>query len=60
MTAVLGVFGAGGCGRGIVPLVRAQYPQARVVFVEDAPLKPECNGHEVLTFADFAVLPSVA
>lgn len=57
MTDTLGVFGAGGCGRGIVPLVRAQYPQARVVFVEDAPRQAECNGHAVLAFDAFAAIP---
>lgn len=57
MSNILGVFGAGGCGRGIVPLVRAQYPGARVVFVEDAPKTAKCNGHEVLSLPDFAGLP---
>ena len=57
MTGTFGVFGAGGCGRGIVPLVRAQYPGARVVFVEDAPRAAQCNGHDVLTFDEFAVAP---
>jgi sugar O-acyltransferase (sialic acid O-acetyltransferase NeuD family) len=57
MTETLGVFGAGGCGRGIVPLVRAQYPEARVVFVDDVPRQAGCNGHAVLAFADFAGIP---
>jgi sugar O-acyltransferase (sialic acid O-acetyltransferase NeuD family) len=57
MTETLGVFGTGGCGRGIAPLVRAQYPSARVVFVDDAPQQAECNGHAVLAFADFAAIP---
>jgi sugar O-acyltransferase (sialic acid O-acetyltransferase NeuD family) len=57
MNDLLGVFGAGGCGRGIMPLARAQYPDARLVFVEDAPTSQECNGHEVLTLTDFAALP---
>ncbi|MDP3674471.1 MAG: acetyltransferase [Novosphingobium sp.] len=57
MSDILGVFGAGGCGRGIVPLVRVQFPGARVVFVEDVPRAAQCNDHEVLTLADFALLP---
>lgn len=51
------MFGAGGCGRGILPLVRAQYPDDRVVFVEDAPRAHSCNGHAVMAFADFAATP---
>jgi sugar O-acyltransferase (sialic acid O-acetyltransferase NeuD family) len=54
MSIVRGVFGAGGCGRGIAPLVRAQYPGDRVVFVEDAPTAARCNGLEVLPLAEFA------
>lgn len=56
MTRVLGVFGAGGCGRGIAPLVRAQFPADRVVFVEDEPKAGHCNGHDVLAFSEFANL----
>lgn len=58
MTVTLGVFGAGGCGRGIAPLVRRQYPDARVVFVADQPDQPRCNGHDVLPLATFAGLPA--
>ncbi|MEP7221527.1 MAG: acetyltransferase [Novosphingobium sp.] len=57
MMGLRGVFGAGGCGRGILPLVRAQYPDDRVVFVEDAPRVDLCNGHAVMPFADFAKVP---
>ncbi len=55
---VRGVFGAGGCGRGIAPLVRAQYPGDSVVFVEDNPRAPECNGMPVLSFAAFCETPA--
>ena len=54
MNTLRGVFGAGGCGRGIAPLVRAQYPADRVVFVEDAPTAARCNGLDVLSFAEFS------
>ncbi len=55
-----GVFGAGGCGRGIAPLVRAQYPDDSVVFVEDNPRSAECNGLPVLSFAAFCEAPAKA
>lgn len=60
MTRVLGVYGSGGCGRGIVPLVRAQFPEAGVVFVDDRAGEGTCNGHEVLAFDAFAALEDKA
>ncbi len=60
MTRILGVFGSGGCGRGIMPLVRAQYPSDRIVFVEDDPMQPACNGHDLLPLAQFRRMPSAA
>lgn len=50
----LGIFGSGGCGRGIMPLARAQYPGRRLVFVEDAPHSASCNGHPIMALPDFA------
>ncbi len=60
MSQLRGIFGAGGCGRGIAPLVRAQYPGDRVVFVEDTPRANESNGHRVLSFAEFAAEPGAS
>jgi sugar O-acyltransferase (sialic acid O-acetyltransferase NeuD family) len=54
---VLGIFGKGGCGRGIAPLVRWQFPEAQVVFVDDAASSQPCNGFEVLSLSDFAAIP---
>lgn len=52
------VYGASGCGRGVMPLARAQLAQegvsdTRLVFVDDAPLMPVVNGHRVLRYAEF-------
>ena len=52
------IYGANGCGRGIMPLARAQLAQAgfsadRLVFVDDNPPASEVNGHRVLTFEQF-------
>jgi sugar O-acyltransferase (sialic acid O-acetyltransferase NeuD family) len=57
MIRTLGVFGAGGCGRGIAPLVREQYPDAKIVFVEDNPSHTACNGHDILSFDQFIQIP---
>lgn len=56
----LGIFGAGGCGRGIMPLARLQYPDERLVFVEDAARPETVNGHDVLGLDEFAQLPGGA
>ena len=53
------VFGAGGCGRGILPLVREQEePTARCMFVDDALAGSQVNRADVLSFADFVALES--
>lgn len=52
--ALLGVYGAGGCGRGILPIVREQLVAGDdLVFVDDGAAGP-INGHDVLTLEDFA------
>lgn len=53
MTHLIGVYGASGCGRGIMPLLRAQYRQDKLVFIDDGQAPGFVNGHEVLKWADF-------
>lgn len=53
MTSLVGVYGASGCGRGIMPLIRAQYPRAVAVFIDDADLPPVINGHGCLKWDAF-------
>lgn len=52
------VYGASGCGRGVMPLAREQLrregiPADRLVFVDDMPKAAEVNGQRVLTYAQF-------
>jgi sugar O-acyltransferase (sialic acid O-acetyltransferase NeuD family) len=52
------VFGASGCGRGVLPLVRQHLASSSIdewdlVFVDDNPPAPTVNGHRVLTYADW-------
>lgn len=56
-----GVYGAGGCGRGIMPLLRAEHGTAgaEFVFIDDAGVDT-VNGHRVLTWAEFADHPADA
>ena len=56
--ALYAVYGAAGCGRGIMPLARAQLqrdgiPVECLVFVDDSPAAETVNGHRVLTYAEF-------
>ena len=58
MKALYGVYGASGCGRGILPLARAQLrctggDPEQLVFIDDQPLAAVVNGHRVLTYDDF-------
>jgi sugar O-acyltransferase (sialic acid O-acetyltransferase NeuD family) len=53
-----GVYGASGCGRGIMPLAREQLAAQgvaaeRLVFVDDGDIDGQVNGHRVLTYDAF-------
>lgn len=58
------IFGASGCGRGVMPLVRQQLQAdlsagvADLVFVDDQPISSVLNGHRVLTYADWLSEPA--
>ena len=59
------VYGASGCGRGVMPLARQQLAQAgvapeRLVFVDDTPGSAQVNGQRVLTYAQFLAEPAAA
>lgn len=52
------VYGVSGCGRGVMPLARAQLaregiPATQLVFVDDRPEVEEVNGHRVLRYEEF-------
>ena len=58
------IFGASGCGRGVLPLVRQQLQaalaagDADLVFVDDQPPAPVVNGQQVLTYAQWLSEPA--
>lgn len=56
------IFGASGCGRGVMPLARDQWAASgephSLVFVDDHPPAAECNGHPVLTYNQWMALPA--
>jgi len=57
------VYGASGCGRGVMPVLRLQLAQQgvaadRMVFVDDAPGPATVNGHRLFTYAQFLAEPA--
>lgn len=58
MNDLIGVYGAGGAGRGIMPLLRAQYPKARCVFIDDGLNSNTINGQDVLDWQSFNNCPT--
>ena len=59
MNRIFALFGASGCGRGIMPLLLgsvADPDSARFVFVDDKLAGQTVNGYDVLSFADFIAL----
>lgn len=58
------IFGASGCGRGVLPLVRLQLQAdlaaglVDLVFVDDQPIAPLVNGQRVLTYTQWLAEPA--
>lgn len=58
------IFGASGCGRGVLPLVRQELRAdlaaglADLVFVDDQPSSPVVNGERVLTYVQWMNEPA--
>jgi sugar O-acyltransferase (sialic acid O-acetyltransferase NeuD family) len=58
------IFGASGCGRGVMPLARQQLQlalnkgEAELVFVDDRPPASQVNGQRVLTYGQWMAEPA--
>jgi sugar O-acyltransferase (sialic acid O-acetyltransferase NeuD family) len=58
------IFGASGCGRGVMPLARQQLQpgltggDCDLVFVDDHPPKQVVNGQRVLTYSEWLAEPA--
>ncbi|ENO76186.1 NeuD/PglB/VioB family sugar acetyltransferase [Thauera sp. 63] len=57
-SAIYGIYGASGCGRGVMPLAREQLlrkgvPHDRLVFIDDACGAEVVNGQRVLSYEAF-------
>jgi sugar O-acyltransferase (sialic acid O-acetyltransferase NeuD family) len=53
MIKLIGVYGASGCGRGILPIVRTQHSDFQIVFIDDGRAGEVVNGHRVLDWDGF-------
>lgn len=53
MSRLIGIFGASGFGREVMPLAKQTYPNEKLVFVDDNPPSKVLNGYQVLTLQDF-------
>lgn len=57
----IAIYGASGCGRSVMPLARSQWVSQHdaqpLVFVDDHPSAPFINGHRVMTYAEWLMLP---
>jgi sugar O-acyltransferase (sialic acid O-acetyltransferase NeuD family) len=56
------IFGASGCGRGVMPLARQHWAacgaEYQLVFVDDNPPAAQCNGHPVVTYSEWLAQPA--
>ncbi len=57
------VFGASGCGRGVMPLLRQQLQRIEtlpwdLVFVDDSPNNSQINGHSIHTYLEWLKQPA--
>ncbi|MEO5972537.1 MAG: acetyltransferase, partial [Sphingomicrobium sp.] len=61
MSLLYGVYGAGGHGREIMPLLRDQMngrTESKLVFIDDGGEQSEINGHEVWPWERFVAEPA--
>lgn len=50
MQQLIGIYGASGFGRELLPLVREQYPEASICFVDDGSQDEELNGYKIYNY----------
>jgi sugar O-acyltransferase (sialic acid O-acetyltransferase NeuD family) len=54
---IYAVYGASGCGRGIMPLLRQQVgSEHRCLFIDDNLAGQDCNGQAVISYADYLAM----
>ncbi len=61
MSSIYGIYGASGCGRGILPLARKMLEQKdmnHLYFIDDTLSDIEINNHQVISYKNFIKLPA--
>lgn len=58
MQQLIGIYGASGFGKELLPLVREQYKDAKLCFVDDGSQDNELNNYRIYTYAEYLALPN--
>ena len=58
MQQLIGIYGASGFGKELLPLVREQCRDAQLCFVDDGSQDNELNNYRVYTYTEFLALPN--
>lgn len=59
MKQLIGIYGASGFGKELLPLVREQYSEAQLCFIDDSSNLSTLNDYQVYTFQDYLAVPNV-
>ena len=58
MQKLIGIYGASGFGREVLPLVREKYVDAQLCFVDDSSQESEINGYSIYNYKEYLALPN--
>ena len=58
MQQLIGIYGASGFGKELLPLVREQYRDAQLCFVDDGSQYNELNNYKIYTYTEYLALPN--
>lgn len=58
MQQLIGIYGASGFGKELLPLVREQYRDAQLCFVDDGSQDNELNNYRIYTYIEYLALPN--
>lgn len=58
MQQLIGIYGASGFGKELLPLVREQYRDAQFCFVDDGSQDNELNNYCIYTYTEYLALPN--
>ena len=58
MQQLIGIYGASGFGKELLPLVREQYKDAQLCFVDDGSKDNELNNYRIYTYTEYLALPN--